>query len=519
MNRDASSNGSGSLWVPAASRTYPRLGRDVTADVAVVGGGIVGLTTARLLQQRGRQVVLLESRQIGRQVTGGSSAKITSQHSLRYHQLQGTFGADIARAYAAANQWAVEEIARTVDDLDIDCSFERRPAYVFTADTGKRGAFEDEARVAAELGLPARLMETLPLPIPAVSAVVFDHQAQFDPYAYVAALAEDFVDSGGEIFETTRVTEVAERAPHVLTTVGGRVTAQDVVIATNLPIIDRGQYFARAVPRAHLVLAARVSSAADGMFISVDEPTRSMRWTERSDGLWLVLTGPRFPPGSQDTVRGFQDLEEFVRQYFPVESVDYRWWNEDYYSVDGMPYVGTVGPDTPRLYLATGFSGWGITNGTVAGRILADSITGVSNEWASAFDSNRPAIADGSPFASVGRVLKEGFSAAQDFLVGHLGAPGRTDFSALAAREGAVMEIGDEQVAVSRDADGALHAVSAICTHLGCVLAWNRAMQTWDCGCHGSCFTADGQVLRGPAVEDLESFAGRLGGVGADRQG
>jgi Rieske Fe-S protein len=284
----------------------------------------------------------------------------------------------------------------------------------------------------------------------------------------------------------------------------GRVAAADVVVATGLPIVDLGEFFARTTPKAHLVLGARVNGAApSGMFISLDEPTHSMRWEERADGTWLVVVGPKFQPGSQDTVTGFAELEAFAREHFPVISVEHRWWNMDFYSVEGMPYVGPMTEETPHLYVATGFSGWGLTTGTVAARVIADAITGTESEWASTFRSTRPVISDESPIASAVGFVKENLVTAKAFVSDRLSPP--VDLAALPPGSGVVTHIDGEQVAVSRDDDGRLHAVSAVCTHLGCVVDWNAAMRTWDCGCHGSCFTADGAVLRGPARHDLEA--------------
>lgn len=502
---------SDTFWTAPGGAAFPSLEGDLQVDVAVVGGGIVGLSAARYLACAGKRVAVLEARRIGRQITGGSTAKVTAQHTLAYQRIARNFNENVARVYAEANQWAVEEMAGLVDALGIDCSFVRRPAYVFTADLSRVSDLEEEARLAASFGLPARVIDSLPLAVPAVGALVFDGQAQFDPYAYLQGLAADVVEAGGRIFERSRVMDIPDDAPRRVRTAEGTVTATDVIVATGLPIRDDGTYYARTAPKAHLTLAARVrGEAPEGMFISVDEPTHSMRWQQRDGETWLVLVGPKFQPGSIDTAEGFRDLEQYARTYFPVESVEYRWWNEDFYSVEGMPYVGLATEATAHLYVATGFSGWGLTTGTASARILADVITGAPNPWADAFASTRSPLFSDSPFASAVEFVKGNLATLKELVSSYL--PQHGDVAALAPGDGTVIEVDDEQIAVSRAEDGSLRVLSATCTHLGCTVSWNRAMQTWDCGCHGSCFSADGAVLRGPAVEDLEVLTGQVSG-------
>lgn len=507
-----------SLWVAGITApSFEEFVPGLDVDVAIIGGGIVGVTAAHLLQRAGRRVALLEALRVGAQTTGGSTAKITSQHSLIYRELVDRFGEATARGYGAANEWAIGDIEARIDALGIHCAFERHPAYTYSIDDGRRSDLEREAEVAAGLGLPARYSSNVPLPFATAGAVIFDGQAQFDPVPYQYAVAAAARADGARIFEHTRVLDVEERGgAQVLRTERGEMTARDVIVATGLPSIDRGRFFAYAAPGAHLVLAARVEGdRPDGMFISVDHPTRSMRWVERGGSTWLLLVGPRFAPGDTDTEEGFADLERFAREHFDVRAIDYRWWNEDYYPADLLPYVGRMTADTPHLYVATGFGGWGITNGDVAAHVLADAILGMPNQWAPIFDSTRQSPeTDTSPLTSLSRLVQAGLTTAKDLAIRLVPAGGRPED--LEVGEGAVMEMGGEQVAVARDAEGTLHAVSAICTHLGCELGWNAAMQTWDCGCHGSCFDLDGAVLRGPALQALTSKQDMLHAVARD---
>lgn len=493
-----------SPWTDAAGPEYPALEGDHATDIAIVGAGITGISAAHLLRRAGYRVTVLEARRVGRQVTGLSSAKVTSQHNLVYARLSRSFGADAARTYAEVNEAALRHIAAVVHELHLECQFGTRSAYTYTQEPDRVAELREEVNIAAKLGLPARFATDVPLPYSVAGAVVFDDQAQFDPYAYVRGLTERMVTSGVEVFEDTRVTGIDESSSYcTVVTDRGVVTASHVIVATNLPMIDDGQYFAHTYPIAHCAIAASIEGAGpDGMFISVDEPTRSLRTLEGADGVRLLLVGPRFTPGQAvDTQAEFATLEAFARAHFPVRSLDYRWTNEDYQSVDGLPYVGRLSSGHERVFVATGYGGWGITTGVAAAAVLADDVAGVTTSATKLFESTRS-----TPRQSARELIGAGLGVAKTWLQDQFGGAPPLDLDALSPGEGHVVEVGGRKVAVSRDPLGTLHAVSAECSHLGCVLGWNNGMSTWDCPCHGSIFTADGVVVHGPAVKDLEQI-------------
>lgn len=501
---------SGSFWLTTGGApAFLPLRGDVSVDVAIIGGGLVGLTAALLLKQAGRTVAVVESRRVGRQVTGHSTAKVTSQHGLTYAALIDGFGEDGARIYAEANQAAIEQIAGFVEAMRIDCDFERKAAYTYTRSDGGMPKIEAEVEAARRLGLPASLVRETPLPFDVAGALRFDNQAQFDPYRYSAALASAIPGDGSHIFEETRALAAEDDDPCRVRTDRGTVTARDVVVATNLPFLDRGGYFARAYPRAHLVMAARIRGAPpDGMFISADTPTHSIRAAGREHPGVIIVVGPSFKPGHEtDTAKGYRELEAFIRDHFDVEAIENRWMNQDYNSADGVPYVGKLLPGSDHLYVATGFKAWGITNGTAAAQILADAILNRPNPWAALFDSTRV-----KPMVSAPSFVSENVGVAKDWIKDRVGGAPTITLSDLAPGEGIVATVGGERVAVSKDADGRVHAVSAICTHLGCDVAWNNAEMSWDCPCHGSRYSQDGRVIHGPAVWDLESKHALLAG-------
>ncbi|WP_142846385.1 FAD-dependent oxidoreductase [Telmatospirillum sp. J64-1] len=489
----------GSFWdVGTVPAVYPRLDGDRTADVVVVGGGIAGLTAAWHLAEAGQRVLLLEAQRIGRQVTGHSTAKVTTQHGLIYTDLIERFGTEGAYAYAEANRWALEEIAETVAQLGIDCAFERKDAYLYTDDESRRPELEAEVVAAQRFRLPACLVEDLPVPVPHKLGIRFSDQAQFNPVAYADGLARAVVQAGGNIFEQTRVTSVEEGNPCGVVTEGGRIEAGAVVLATNIPFGKTGEFHKKARPRCHVGLAARIAEPfPEGMFLSLDSPTHSLRMAPTDQGPVLVAIGDGFKPGSADPGAKLRALETFVREAFSLQDITHVWWNEDFDSIDRVPFIGRASRESENLYVCTGFSSWGFTNGTAAGRIICDLILGRENAWSFLFDATREPHGERQRGHDEPAVQKD------------------RDPNTLAKEEAALIEKGEQILAAYRDEAGELHIRSAACTHLGCTLAWNGVNRTWNCPCHGSAFDYRGKLVHGPAVKDLEPVDAGQGRGGA----
>jgi glycine/D-amino acid oxidase-like deaminating enzyme/nitrite reductase/ring-hydroxylating ferredoxin subunit len=493
-----------SIWIETAPawRTFGALDAHARADVAVLGGGIVGIPSALRLQEAGARVVLLEAGRIAAGVSGQSTAKITSQHGLVYGRLADRFGSETARRYGSANQRALGWIAGRVESDGIDCDFRRRPAYAYVTGASGLVQLQHEAQVAALAGLPASLVESTPLPFMVAGALRFGDQAEFHVRRYLLALAQAFLSAGGTIHEHTRAVEVDEDEQIVVKTPGGRVTADHVIVATHVPFLDRSLAFARLAQERSYVLACRIAgSPPEGMFISVDAPTRSIRAAASAGGQELLLVGGeghRTGSGG-DADERYRRLEEFARRHWDVESIEYRWSSQDAMPVDDVPLVGRAGPRSRRLLIATGFGKWGMTGGTAAAELLADLVQRRDNPLERLFDPIRM-----TP-RSASAIVEENARNALRFMRDALPARSRVGVGALAPGDGAIVTHAGEQVAAHRRADGSLVAVSPRCTHLGCKVRWNSAETSWDCPCHGSRFSPDGEVLHGPAVHRLET--------------
>lgn len=509
--RDAqTTSADGSYWLattPAAA-SRPPLPAGVRAEVAVLGGGLAGVTTALMLARAGVDVVLVEARTIGSGVSGTTTAKVTSAHGSCYHPLASRISTEAARGYGTANERALAWMRDLVTAEGIDCDWEERDAWTYTTDPSMADDIAKEAAAAADAGLPATLRDAAPLPFETAAAVQVRGQAQCHARRYVLGLADLAVLAGARIHEETRVTGVSSGSPCRIDTERGELHADRVVVATHYPILDRGLYFALLSTQRSYCVAARVSgSVPEDMYFAVDTPSRSLRTAPLADGGQLLIVGGDGHETGKDPDTGvhYRNLWEWAREHFNVESpTAYRWSAQDSTAVDGLPYAGPLHLRTDKLYVITALRKWGFTNATVGAQVVADAITGRANEFAALLDPKRVHVR-----ASAGSFLKENVSVAKRFVGDRLANRGSGDAASLAHGEGAVVTVAEgRRAATYRDGDGGLHAVSPRCTHLGCEVRFNPAERSWDCPCHGSRFDVDGRVLEGPAVKPLAPVEG-----------
>jgi glycine/D-amino acid oxidase-like deaminating enzyme/nitrite reductase/ring-hydroxylating ferredoxin subunit len=496
-----------SYWMASTpATTFDWLDRDLTVDVAVVGGGIAGLSTAWELACAGRAVAVVEADRIAAGVTGYTTAKLSALHTLIYARLVSDVGADAARTHARCQQAAIEHVDRTATELGIDCDLERLPALTWTESAEGREHLEAEATAARDAGLAAAFVTDTSLPFEVAGAVMVTDQAQFHPRKYLLGLTDDLLRRGALVFEQTRVMGLDEGEPCLLRMENGRtITAQDVVVATHYPVFDRALLFARLKPHRELVIAATIPAERDpqGMFITPESGTRSVRTApapDRPGERLLIVTGEKFDPAAGGVVERYERLADWTRTRFGAGTLEYRWATQDNSTTDGLPYVGPFHPGARHVYVATGFGGWGMTNGVIAGQLLAAYITGSElPPEAELYDPRRL-----HPTREAETLLKMQASVAKHFVGDRFRKSHRDSIADIPAGSAAVVRVGGERCAVYRDQSGVVHAVSATCTHLGCMVAFNDAERAWECPCHGSRFGIDGTVLQGPANHPLE---------------
>jgi glycine/D-amino acid oxidase-like deaminating enzyme/nitrite reductase/ring-hydroxylating ferredoxin subunit len=489
-----------SLWLHGVERApRPVLDEDLHVDACVVGGGISGLSAAFELSRLGASVAVLEARHLAAGASGYNTAKLSSLHGLTYSKLERQLGAEMARLYGAANERGMERVHEIAGELEIDCDLRRKPNLVYTESDGERAEIEQEVEAARRASLPARLVEETDLPFQIAAAVSFERQAEFHPVRYLDGLARALETKGVRIHEGTRAVSLSAGSPcRVRTDAGRTVTAGSVVVATHLPFLDRGAFFARCHPeRSHVVAAPHESAVAtEGMYLSTESPAHSIRVHDLDGRRWLLVGGESHKTGHGDAADRYRTLEDWARVRFGLDPV-LRWATQDQMPADGVPFIGPVDPVSRNVYVATGFRKWGLAMGTAAGELLAALVDGRDHPWAELFGTSRL-----RPRAGAASFAKENLDVALRFFGDRVVK--RAEVESIEPGEGRVVSAGLHQRAVYRDEDGTVHALSARCSHLGCIVNWNSAERTWDCPCHGSRFGARGDVITGPAVRPLE---------------
>ncbi len=429
-----------SLWKDGINLPeFEKLQGDLKTDVLVIGGGVCGLLCAYYLKQAGIACAVVEADRIAGGVTGNTTAKITALHGLIYGDLAEKFGFEAAQKYLFANERAIEDFLKIAKEAD--CDFARQTAYTYSKKDKEK--IEREVLTLQRLGADAIMQEKSPLPIPFAGAVGLSGQAQFHPLKFISHIIKDL-----NICEHTRITEFT---PNFVRYDGGRIKAEKIIVATHFPMLNKhGAYFLKLYQHRSYVLALENAQKLDGMY--VDEADKGLSF--RAHGDLLLLGGGGGRTGKK--CGSWAELEIFQRRHYPESAVRYRWATQDCMSLDKIPLIGQYSPNTPNLYVATGFNKWGMTSSMAAARILRDEILGKKNACADIFAPDRSIWKP--------QLLKNGFETLTNFL----------------------------------------YPTVKRCPHLGCALKWNKQEHSWDCSCHGSRFGEDGTLLNNPANHDIK---------------
>ncbi|MFE2755698.1 FAD-dependent oxidoreductase [Actinosynnema sp. NPDC059335] len=486
-----------SLWSEAIPHgRFPVLVGEAAVDVAVVGGGITGVTTALLLKRAGLRVAVVEAERVGGGVSGNNTAKVTALQSTVYSTIERRHGPGAAADYAAGNLAAVERVAALVSELGIDCDLRRMPAYTYAFDESELPSVEQEAAAAAKAGLPVTRDrgEHMGVPFEVAGAVRLDGQLLIHPAKYVRGLAEAVDGDGSRVYEGSRVLRIEDGKPSRVHTEDGTVTAERVVIATHYPILDRGLYFARLEPMRSYCVAATLRSGTPptGLAISAG----SLSWSLSRSGDLLIVCGRGHPTGSSPG-EPYEELATFAREHWDVAEVTHRWSAQDPTAYDNLPMIGPYTPGSTTLYGATGYMKWGLSNGTLAAELLTDLVVGRENPLAARFSPHRLTL------GATPKLAKLNAKVAADLVGDRLKSAEVDSVADVPVGEARVVRDGTGKAGVYRDEAGVAHGVSLRCTHLGCLVRFNAAERSWDCPCHGSRFDVDGSVLEGPATRPL----------------
>ena len=480
----------------------PPLDRDVAVDACVVGAGIAGLTTAYLLAREGRSVVVLDDGPVAGGMSSHTTAHLSSALDDRYYDVERIRGEDGARLAAQSHSAAIDRIDSIVREEGIDCDFARVDGFLFLSPKDEEKELDRELEAARKAGIAGieRVERAPGLPFPTGPCLRFPRQGEFHPVRYLSGLAAAIEKRGGRIHSRTHATEIKDGAPCSVTTSRGVVTAEHVVVATNVPVKGRVAIPIREAAYLTYVVAARIPKGSVPHVLAWDTgfPYHYLRVAPLdAEHDVLIVGGEDHRTGQvDDELAHHARVETWTRERFPMMgAIAWAWSGQIVETMDGLAFIGR-NPGDEHVLIASGDSGMGLTHGTIAGMLLTDIACGRENPWEKLYDPGR------IPLGGAWTLLTESMKTNAQY-ADHLRKGDVSDAADVPAGAGAVLLEGAHRVACHRDAGGVLHRMSAVCPHLGCVVHWNADAWTWDCPCHGSRFDPRGVVINGPANTDL----------------
>jgi glycine/D-amino acid oxidase-like deaminating enzyme/nitrite reductase/ring-hydroxylating ferredoxin subunit len=485
---------------------FPKLAADLKVDVAVIGGGITGITAAYLLKQAGKTVALLERDRFAKADTGHTTAHLTYVTDVRLQRLVKDFGRDHAQAVWDAGRAAMNQISDLVHAEGIDCDFSLVPGYLHEPvdqdDEKEVKSLQEDARLAEELGFDGKFVDNAPLV--GKPAVRFANQAKFHPVKYLAALVESIPGKGSHVYEETESEEITD-APLSVKANGHTISCGYIIIATHVPLqgktgtLSAGLFQSKLSLYSTYAIGARLKrgSVQEASYWDTADPYNYLRIDRHPRHDYAIFGGEDHKTGQEsDPESCFTRLEEKLAKLLAGAEVDYRWTGQVVETNDGLPYIGET---ADKQFVATGFSGNGMTFGTLAAMMALDRVTGRKNPWQDLFDVSRKKLKGGT-----WDYLKENIDYPYYFLRDRLISAEGATVDALKPGEGKILKLDGERVAAYRNPNGKVTRLSPYCTHMGCLVHWNAADSTWDCPCHGSRFKPTGDVIGGPAEAPLD---------------
>lgn len=481
---------------------FPRLIGDIEVDVAIVGGGITGISAAYNLSKAGKSVAVLEALQVGMGTTGSSTGNLYASIDEQLYSIESKHSEEALKTVVTSRLEAINFIEKRIQEFNINCDFHRVPFYLFTTpdSSSKNNLIEKEQEAASKAGLSVIKVAPADFPLQVEKIVHIPNQAQFNPLKYVQQLAMAIKGSNCRILENTQVLNVEEGNPCLVHTNHGLVKAKQVIMATHTPKGIYGVHTAMEPYREH-AMAVKIKGKlpAGGIYWHMQlEQHYSLRPYSIGNENYLLVLGESYKVGHENnTEEKFKKIEEYVRSHFDVENIEYTWAAQNYRPADNLPFIGNS-PLQNKIFIATGFAADGLTYGTLSGMIISDLILGIENPYSKTYSPTRF-----TPKASAPKFIKENVDVAYQLVKDYLFYGDADEVKEIKVGQGKTIKLNNERLAVYRDESGILHLVSGVCPHMGCIVHWNNGEKSWDCPCHGSRFGVDGEILEGPAFHGL----------------
>lgn len=477
-----------SFWKIQAGRVnYPKLTADLEVDTAVIGGGISGVLTAYLLAKAGKSVAIVEAREFSAGSTGGTTAKLSSQHQLVYHEILERDGLETAKQFYEANEDGRKLIESIIKEHNIDCDFSEEDAYVFTQDGSHTDNLKEEAKAYDEIGIDGGMTTSLPIDINVDSALVMRKQAQFQPVKFIYGLLKVIEELGGKVIQHTRYMDKEYHDDYLVLTTDTpfKITCKQVVLATLFPVEDPHSFYSKTMKpmTSHLTAFESEKSFGTGMYISEDEPKRTFRGAYDANQPILIVGGNTHPTGNKkSTLDHYEAIRQFTKAEFGLTKMLAYWSEHDMVTPDRRPFIGPIEEGDNKMFVMTGYCKWGLAISGTAAQLITDLIEGNENSYEEFLSPQREIPKEDK---------KEQLSVSEQA-------------EQLETGEAKRFELDNEAAGMYKDKTGDIHYVDLACTHLGCEVKWNDGDETWDCPCHGSVFDGTGKVIAGPAKDPLK---------------
>lgn len=470
-------------------------------DVLIVGGGVTGITTALQLQKSGLQCLVAEAQNLCFGTTGGTTAHLNTFLDTGYHVIEKKFGEEAARLIAKATNQALELYHSNVEEYGIDCGYEQKDGYLYSQDEKQTEELNKIFEASKKAGVDVAYTDRIPVPVEFQKAIVYHEQANIHPSKYVYALANAFEENGGVILQHCMVKDFKRDKVFQVETSQGIIRTGRIIWATHIPPGVNLLHF-RCAPYRSYAMAVTLNNEAypDGLAYDMHDPYHYYR-TQIIDGKkYLIAGGEDHKTAHEENTEGcFNKLEAHVRNYFDVKKVDFKWSSQYFEPADGLAYIGHLPGNPENVLVATGYGGNGMTYSHIAAITLTNLIIKGESEYSKLFNPDRL-----KPIAGFANFVKENADVVKEFIGKRISKERLNELSDIAAGEAKLVKYEGNSLALYKDEEGELHAVSPVCPHAKCAVGWNSAEKSWDCPCHGSRFTVDGEVLTGPARQGLE---------------
>lgn len=478
---------------------FSELEENLITDVCIIGAGISGLCTAYLLSKAGKKVVVLDKGRVGGGETGWTTAHLTYVLDNRYFELEKLQGKKKAKLALKSHKQAIDLIEKIIKDEGMEVDFKRVDGYLFFGENEKK-ELEKELEVITKLGGEVEVVNEVGGRENLGKALKFSNQGQFHPLKFLDGLIKAILKNGGEIYENSLVNEVKEKEQNVEIELANEreITAAQAIVMTNSPFNNRFKIHTKQAPyQTYAIGVSLKNKVAEGLYWDTEDPYHYIRIYDGGNEQFLIVGGEDHKTGQEEhTEDKYEKLWKWTKENFPeAGKVEYQWSGQVFETIDGLAYIG-ANPGDKRTFIGTGYSGNGMTYGVIAAQMIEELIAGKACDWKEIYDPGRKNL------MGVGNFAEENLNVASQYL-DLLKPEAKVNLEKLEKGEGTVINEGMKKVAIYKDKTGKICKYSAICTHLGCVVKWNKAETTWDCPCHGSRFDAHGKVMNGPATADL----------------